>query len=134
MADPSRIRLPDCSKLTTNLKNTNDAIIYRHNLIINFFDVVLFVLSGLVSGPSFMLTSSLVLEFWQVLAIKGLTKNPEIENIPVWDLSNIWRQGQFRDTKSSMSASNKMLVIVQNARFTGLFLSYLEKQNNGRGW
>ena len=83
MADPSRIRLPDCSKLTTNLKNTNDAIIYRHNLIINFFDVVLFVLSGLVSGPSFMLTSSLVLEFWQVLAIKGLTKNPEIENIPV---------------------------------------------------
>ena len=134
MADLSRIRLPDCSKLTTNLKNTNDAIICRHNFIINFFDVVLFVLSGLVSGPSFMLTSSLVLEFWQVLAIKVLTKNPDIENIPVWDLSNIWRQGQFRDTKFSMNASNKMLVIVQNARFTGFFLSYLEKQNKGRGW
>ena len=124
MADPSRIRLPDYSKLTTNLKNTNDSTICRHNLIINFFDVVIIVLSGLVSGPSFMLTSSLVLEFWQVLAIKGgLTENPEIENIPVWDLSNIWRQGQFTDTKSSMNASNKMLVIVQNARFTGLFLS-----------
>ena len=134
MADLSRIRLPDCSKLTTNLKNTNDAIICRHNFIINFFDVVLFVLSGLVSGPSFMLTSSLVLEFWQVLAIKALTKNPDIENIPVWDLSNIWRQGQFRDTKFSMNTSNKMLVIVQNARFTGFFLSYLEKQNKGRGW
>ena len=134
MADLSRIRLPDCSKLTTNLKNTNDAIICRNNFIINFFDVALFVLSGLVSGPSFMLTSSLVLEFWQVLAIKVLTKNPDIENIPVWDLSNIWRQGQFRDTKFSMNASNKMLVIVQNARFTGFFLSYLEKQNKGRGW
>ena len=99
MADPSRIRLPDYSKLTTNLKNTNDSAICRHNLIINFFDVVIFVLSGLVSGPSFMLTLSLVLKFWQVLAIKDLTKNLEIENIPVWDLSNIWKQGQFRDTK-----------------------------------
>ena len=26
-----------------------------------------------------------------------------------------------------------MLVIVQNAKFTGLFLSYLEKQNKGGG-
>lgn len=32
-----------------------------------------------------------------------------------------------------MNASNKMLVIVQNAKFTGLFLSYLEKQNKGGG-
>ena len=31
----------------------------------NFFDVVLFLLSSLVTGPSFMSTSSLVLELWQ---------------------------------------------------------------------
>ena len=40
-----------------------------------FFDGFLFLLSSLVTGSSFMSTSSLVLE--------GLTINPEIGNIPV---------------------------------------------------
>ena len=31
----------------------------------NFFDIVLFLLSSLVTGPSFVSTSSLVLELWQ---------------------------------------------------------------------
>ena len=36
----------------------------------NFFDVVLFLLSGLVTGPSFMSISSLVLELWQFSFIR----------------------------------------------------------------
>ena len=36
----------------------------------NFFDVVLFLLSSLVTGPSFMLISSLVLELWQFSFIR----------------------------------------------------------------
>ena len=36
----------------------------------NFFDVVLFLLSSLVTGPCFMLISSLVLELWQFSFIR----------------------------------------------------------------
>ena len=43
----------------------------------NFFDVVLFLLSSLVTGPSFMSISSLVLELWQFYFIRDW---PEIRN------------------------------------------------------
>ena len=36
----------------------------------NFFDVVLFLLSSLVTGPSFMSISSLILELWQFSFIR----------------------------------------------------------------
>ena len=36
----------------------------------NFFDVVLFLLSSLVTGPSFMSISSLVLKLWQLSFIR----------------------------------------------------------------
>ena len=42
----------------------------------NFFDVVLFLLSSLVTGPSFMSISSLVLELWQFSFIRDW---PEIQ-------------------------------------------------------
>ena len=45
----------------------------------DFFDAVLFLLSSLVTGPSFMSIISLVLEFFY----KGLTRNSEIRNTPV---------------------------------------------------
>ena len=58
----SGIRPPDCSKLAKNPKNDNDVTIFRHDVNVKFFDVVLFLLSSLVTGPSFMSISSLVLE------------------------------------------------------------------------
>ena len=36
--------------------------IFQHDVIVNFFDVALFLLSSLVTGPSLMSISSLVLE------------------------------------------------------------------------
>ena len=41
---------------------------------------------------------------------KGLTRNPEIGNTPVWILQNIWSLGQVRDTKFGANFSNKMLL------------------------
>ena len=58
----SGVRPPDCSKLVKNPKNDNDVTICRHNVIVSVIDVVLFLLSSLVTGPSFMPISSLVLE------------------------------------------------------------------------
>ena len=74
---------------------------------LNFFDVVLFRLSNLVTGPSFMAISSLVLELWQFF-YKELTRNPKIRNTPVWRLPNIWGFGRVRDTKFGINVSNKI--------------------------
>ena len=41
---------------------------------------------------------------------KGMTRNPEIGNTPVWAFLNIWRLGQVRDTKFGTNVSNKMLL------------------------
>ena len=61
---------PDCSKLAKNPINDNDVTIFGHDVIINLFDVVLFLLSILYTGPSFMSISSLVLELSQFSFIR----------------------------------------------------------------
>ena len=58
----SRIRLPDWSKWAINRKNDNDIKVFRHDVFVNFFDAVLYLLSSLATGPIFMSISSLVLE------------------------------------------------------------------------
>ena len=66
----SEIRLPDSSKLTINRKNNHNVTIFRLDVIVKFFDLVLFVLRSLNAGPSFMSISSLVLELWQFSFIR----------------------------------------------------------------
>ena len=41
---------------------------------------------------------------------KGLTRNSEMENNPVWVWPNIWKLGQVSDTKFGTKVSNKMLL------------------------
>ena len=74
-----------------------------------FFDVLLFLLSSLVTGSSFMSISLLVSELRQLLFTRDLTRNPEIENTPVWILFNIWRlEKRLTDTKFGMNVSLKV--------------------------
>ena len=56
----SGIQLPYCSKLSINWKNGNGVIIFQHDVIV-IFDVPLFPLSNVVTCPSFIPISSLVL-------------------------------------------------------------------------
>ena len=77
------IRFLYCSKLAINRKDNNGVTICQYDVIVIFFDVVLFLLSNLVTGPSFMYISSLVLESMTIYVYKGLTRNLEIENNPV---------------------------------------------------
>ena len=63
-------RFSDYSNSVINQENNNDITIYWHDVIVNFLDVVLLALSKLVTGPRFMLISSLVLELWQFSFIR----------------------------------------------------------------
>ena len=72
-----------------------------------FFDVVLFLLQSLVTGPNFI---SIVLELWQFSFIRDLTRNMEFRNTPIWVLPNIWRLAQVGNTKFGANVSNKILL------------------------
>ena len=79
----------------------------------NFFDVVLFLFSSLFTGPSFMSICRHVITGSEIITIffyKGLTRNPEMGNTPVWVLPNIWRLGRVIDTTFGTNVSNIMLL------------------------
>ena len=95
------IRLPDCTKLAIKWKNVNDVTILRHGVIVIFFDVVLIFLSRLVIIIG---SGAMTISF-----NKRLIRNPEIENTPVWVVSNIWKLGGVRNNEFGMNLSNKML-------------------------
>ena len=61
---------------------------------------------------------------------KGLTRNPEIGNTPVWVLPNIWRIGQVRQTKFGTNVSYKIL---QNFRVTAFTVFELLRENQQDG-
>ena len=64
---------------------------------------------------------------------KGLTRNPEIGNIPVWVLSNIWKLGRVKNTKFGTNVSNKILLKLQNAKVAAVTISELLRENQQRG-
>ena len=78
------ISLVDFSKSALNWKNGNDDTIFWHESLSIFFDIAVFFLSILVTGPSFMWISLLVLELWQISFIRDW---PEIwkSEIPLSD-------------------------------------------------
>ena len=106
----SGIRPMDFSKLGKNPKNENDVKIFWHDVNINFFWRYFFLLSSLVTGPSFMPISSLVLELWQFSFIKDWWEIRKSGDTPVWVLPNIWRLGRVMDTKFGTNVSNRMLL------------------------
>ena len=71
------------------INKTTVKSICRHDVIVKFFDVVLFLLSRLVTGSSFMSISLLVLELW-VFFYKGLTRNLEIPPSEFCPISGDW--------------------------------------------
>ena len=78
----SGFRVPDCSKSTIIRKNEDEVIICQY-FIVNFFDVVLFLLSTLVTGPSFMSKSLLVMTIFDFKGFYQKSENRKNRNIPV---------------------------------------------------
>ena len=106
----SGIRSPDCSKLTKIPKNDNDVAIPRNDVIVKTFwrGFVSLVISSYWSKFQVnIITGSGIMT---IFFYKGLARNPEIGNTPVWVLPNIWRLGRVMDTKFGTNVSNRMLL------------------------
>ena len=121
----SGIRPPDCSKLTKNPKNDNDVTIFQHDVKVNFFEVTLFLLSGLITGPSFMSISSLVLELWHCLFIKDWPeiRKSEISPSEFCQISGIWSKQGIPNLARTFLL--KCYWRLQNTRVTALMVCEL---------
>ena len=69
------------------------------------------------------------LELWQFKS-RVTTWNPEIGNIPIWVLLNIWKLERVKDTKFGMNVSNEMLL---NVRVTAFKVFELLKESQCGG-
>ena len=107
-----------------------NVIIRRHDVIVNFFDVVVFLSSSLVTDPCFMPTSLLVLELRHFLFITDLTRNLEI-GIPQSECEFCLIFGDWSElgiTNLTWMFLMKIYLILQNARFTAFAVSELLKE------
>ena len=96
----------DCSKLGKNPKSDNDVTIFRHDIVKRFWRFFVSLVKF-----SYWFHVNIIIDF-RVMAIffyKGLTRNLEIGNTPVWVLPNIWRLERVMDTKLDTNVSNRML-------------------------
>ena len=102
----SGIWLSDCSKLAINRKNDNDVTTLRK--FIKFFRPCSISLVNFSYWPKFHV--NIMTGVTKIFACKGLTRNLEIVNTPVWVLPSIFRPGEVRDTGFGPNVSNKMLL------------------------
>ena len=125
----SGMRLSNCSKLSINRKNDNDVSVFRNGVIIKFFDVVLFLLSSLVTGTSFMSISSLFLELWQFSFIMDWPKVRKSE-IPLSEfcpISGDW--SKLRIPNLPRLSLIKFYWMLKNANVTAFTVSELLSKN-----
>ena len=96
----------------------------------NFFEAVLFFLSSLVNGLSFMPISSLVLELWQFPFIRVDQKSGNRDS-EFFLISGDW--GKLRIANLTRRCLMKRYWMLQNARITALTVSELLSENHKRG-
>ena len=121
------IRSPDCSKLVTNPKNDNNVTVFRHDVNVKlFWRCFVFLVKfsyqskfhvNIISGSGIM----------TIFFYKGLTRNPEIGNTPVWVLPNIWRLGWVMVTKFGTNISNTTLLNAAKLKDYSFYRSWVIK-------
>ena len=127
----SRIQLPNCSK-SEEWQWHHNLLIWCHGQI--FFDVILFLLSSLVAGSSFMSVSFLVLELWQFSFIRDWSEiwKSEIPSSEFCQISGDW--GESGIPYLAWMFLIKCYWMLQNASVTAFFVSKLLMENqDGRG-
>ena len=113
----SGIRPPDGSKLAKNPKNDNGVTIYRHDINVKFFWRCFVSPVKLSNSSKFHVNIITGSGIMTIFFYKGLTRNLDIGNTPVWVFPNNWRLGLVKDTKFGTNISNRILL--NAAKFQG---------------
>ena len=95
----------------------------------HFFYVVLFFLSSLVTGPSFMSILSLIMELWQFSFIMNwpIIRKSEIRPSEFYPISGDW--GNLGIQNLTLISLIKCSWMLQNARVIAFTISELLKEN-----
>ena len=120
----SGIWLSGCSKLAINRKNDNDVTNLRK--FIKFFRLCSISLVNFSYWPKFHV--NIMTGVTKIFAYKGLTRNLEIVNTPVWVLPSILRLEQVRDTEFGPNISNKMLLNAPKCQGYGFYRFWVIKR------
>ena len=123
----------DCSKLAKNTKNDNVVTILRHDVIVNLFWRFFVSIVKFSYWSKFHVNIITGSGITTIFFYKGLTRNPEIGNKPVWVLPNIWRLGWVTDTKFDTNISNRMLLNAAKCQVTAFNAFELLTKNWGGG-
>ena len=93
---------------------------FHFSIIVNFFYVALFLLSILVTAPSFVSISSLALELWQFFLVRDLPEiwKSEIPPSEFYPISDDW--GELWIQNLTRMSLIKCYWILQNARVTAI--------------
>ena len=67
-----------------------------------------------------------------IFVYKGMTRNPEIRNTPVYVLPNIYRLSWVSDTKFGTNVSNEKLL--NATKVTAFTVSELLREHQQGGW
>ena len=98
-----------------------------------FFNAILFLLSGLVTGPNFMSISSLVLELWQFTFVRDWPEicKSEIPPSEFFLISGDW--SKLATPNLARSSSIKCYWILKNSKVTTFTVSELLRENQHEG-
>ena len=99
----------------------------------NFFDVVLFLLSSLVTGPSFMSISLLVLELWQFFFIRDWPEIRKSETLPSEFCPKSEDWGKLWIPNLAQMSLIECYWMLQNFRVTTFTVFELLKENQLKG-
>ena len=126
------IRLLDGCKLAIIRKKTMTSQFPNMTSSSNFFDVAVFLLSSLVTGPSFM-TKFLVLELWQFLFIKDWPeiRKSEIPPSGFGRISGNW--GELGKPNLAQLSLIKVYWMLQNVMVTAFTVSELLRESGQGG-
>ena len=115
-------------------KMTMTSQFYDMMSISNFFDVALFSLSSLVTGPSFISISSLVLELWQFYFIRDWPeiRKSEIPPSEFCPISGDW--GELCILNFARMSLIECYGMLQNSKVTAFTVFELLRENQLGGW
>ena len=101
----------------------------------NLFEVDVFLLPVLVTGPNFMWISWLILKLWQILFIKYWTEisKSEITLFEFCPISGDWSEIEIPKWNVERMALIKSYWIMQNASVTAFTISELLRENKQAG-